>query len=122
MTASFPGKAYLTRFPFSSVFNRCGAARRELVDEVLETPAVLAVDAAVEVREVEVEVDEVELKSLPLRVRELVVETLALVGVLGNGFTVAVERPLSVLELVSELKRDAASLRVILAGRRAPVA
>jgi hypothetical protein len=41
-------------------------------------------------------------------------------GVFGNGFTVAVERPLSVLELVSELKRDAASLRVILTGCGAP--
>jgi hypothetical protein len=39
------------------------------------------------------------------------------VGMDGNGFTVAVERALSVLELVTELKRELGSFLVMVTGR-----
>lgn len=43
----------------------------------------------------------------------LVLEVVEAVGVEGRGFTVMLERALSVLELVIELKREAGSFLVI---------
>jgi hypothetical protein len=49
----------------------------------------------------------------------LLLDEVVAVGVEGNGFTVAVDRALSVLELVIELKRELGSFLVMVTGRRA---
>ncbi|KAH8905328.1 hypothetical protein BR93DRAFT_929572 [Coniochaeta sp. PMI_546] len=52
----------------------------------------------------------------------LLLDGVVAVGVAGNGFTVAEDRALSVLELVIELKRELGSFLVMVTGSRAGAA
>ncbi len=81
--------AHLTRYPFSSVLRRLGAALLELGAR--------------------------DLKALLFPVLPLAADVEDL-GMDGSGFTVTLERAESVLELVMELKREAGSFLVIVTG------